>query len=310
VAELLGNAARRSGSGLLQALAERAAEDPFVKVRKMIKDLLVKLMEEANAEADHKGWCDTELATNKQTRDTASADVTDLTAKVEELTALETKLTQEIEDLSQAIVEIDAAMKEAQEERAKEKAANEVTIEDAKVAQQAVVEAIRMLREFYQRAAEATSLAQQTPGADSPYVFDEPYQGMQGSKGGIIGMMEVIQSDFARLESKTSTAEEEAQREFVEFTEKSETDKAVKDREMRHKGFAKDRASRDLRQAKKDLESSQKELAAALEYYEKLKPSCIDLGNSYEERVVRRREEIQSLQEALAILNGNDLSTS
>merc|ERR1719401_549301 len=199
-------------------------------------------------------------------------------------------------------------MKQAAEERAAEKAANAATVEEAKAAQQAVVEAIRLLREFYQKASEATSLAQQAPGADSPYVFDEPYQGMQGSKGGVIGMMEVIQSDFARLESKTSTAEEEAQREFLEFTEKSESDKAVKDREMRHKGFAKERASRDLRQAKKDLEGSQKELAAALEYFEKLKPSCIDLGNSYEERVVRRKEEIQALQEALAILNGNDLT--
>lgn len=309
VAALLQGASQKTGSGLLQALAKSATEDPFVKVRKMIKDLLVRLLEEANAEAEHKGWCDAELATNKQTREMASADVTELTSKVDELTALEAKLAQEIEDLSQAIAEIDAAMKEAQEEREKEKAANLVTIQEAKVAQEAVVEAIRILREFCEKAATATALAQQTPDSDSPFVFDEPYQGMQGSKGGVIGMMEVIQSDFARLESKTSTAEEEAQREFVEFTEKSESDKAVKDREMRHKGFAKDRASRDLRQSKKDLESAQKQLEAALAYYEKLKPSCINLGNSYEERKARRKEEIEALQEALAILNGNDLAT-
>ena len=35
----------------------------------MIKDLIVRLMEEANEEAEHKGWCDTELASNKQTRE-------------------------------------------------------------------------------------------------------------------------------------------------------------------------------------------------------------------------------------------------
>ena len=34
----------------------------------MIKDLIVRLMEEANEEAEHKGWCDTELSTNEQTR--------------------------------------------------------------------------------------------------------------------------------------------------------------------------------------------------------------------------------------------------
>ena len=46
----------------------------------------------------------------------------------------------------------------------------------------------------------------------------------------------------------------------------------------------------------------------ALAYYEKLKPSCVDSGVSYEDRVARRKEEIQSLQEALKILNGDDIA--
>ena len=41
----------------------------------MIKDLIVRLMEEANEESEHKGWCDQELSTNKQTRDTKSSQV-------------------------------------------------------------------------------------------------------------------------------------------------------------------------------------------------------------------------------------------
>merc|ERR1719412_38536 len=60
--------AKELNSRVLSALASRITADPFRKVKKMIKDLITRLMEEANEEAEHKGWCDTELATNEQTR--------------------------------------------------------------------------------------------------------------------------------------------------------------------------------------------------------------------------------------------------
>ena len=53
---------------MLPALAMRVSKDPFKRVKKMIKDLIAKLMEEANEEAEQKGWCDTELSTNEQTQ--------------------------------------------------------------------------------------------------------------------------------------------------------------------------------------------------------------------------------------------------
>merc|ERR1719473_46147 len=66
VATFLQDKARQIDSRVLSALAVRVVADPFKKVKKMIKDLIVKLMEEANEEAEHKGWCDTELSTNEQ----------------------------------------------------------------------------------------------------------------------------------------------------------------------------------------------------------------------------------------------------
>merc|ERR1719326_1190041 len=68
VAKYLNAQAQKLNSRVLSAIATHAAEDPFKKVKKMIKDLIVRLMEEANEEAEHKGWCDTELSTNEQTR--------------------------------------------------------------------------------------------------------------------------------------------------------------------------------------------------------------------------------------------------
>ena len=56
------------------------------------------------------------------------------------------------------------------------------------------------------------------------------------------------------------------------------------------------------------LRCRQKELDAALEYFDKLQPSCVDAGVSYEDRVARRKEEIEPLQEAFKILKGENVA--
>ena len=87
----------------------------------------------------------------------------------------------------------------------------------------------------------------------------------------------------------------------------SAVDKAQKKKDVQHKGLKKQHQQQALQERKGDLEGTQKELDAALDYFDKLKPSCIESGVSFEDRVARRKEEIQSLQEALKILNGEDI---
>merc|ERR1719478_1601389 len=141
----------------------------------MIKDMVVKLMEEANEEAEHKGWCDTELTTNEQTRKQKTQAVEVLHAEIDQLEASVAKLTQEITDLSAAVAELDTAVAEATKIREDEKAKNTVTIKDAQAAETAVAQAMSVLKEFYDQAGEATSFVQMK----QPEIFDKPYTGMQ-----------------------------------------------------------------------------------------------------------------------------------
>jgi len=298
--------AKELNSRVLSALAVHAADDPFTKVKKLIKDLIVRLMEEANEEADHKGWCDTELSTNEQTRKEKTAAVETLHAEIDQLEASIAKLTEEIAELTEAVAALDTAMAEATTLRQEEKSKNTETIADSKEAQTAVAQAITVLKEFYAKAGEATALLQQQPAA--PEIFDKPYTGMQSENGGVIGMLEVIESDFARLQSDTEAAEATAQKEYDEFMTTSEVDKASKTTDIEHKTAKTQDEEQALTLAKADLEGTQKELDAALAYFDKLKPSCVDAGVTYEDRVNRRKEEIESLQEALKILNGEDIA--
>merc|ERR1719236_285658 len=293
-------------SRLLAALAVRVSADPFKKVKKMIKDLITRLLEEANEEATHKGWCDTELGTNAQTRTEKMEKVETLHAEIDELQSSIAFLTEEITVLTEQVAAIDAAVAKATKIREAEKAKNTQTIADAKGAQEAVNQALTVLNEFYAKAGEATAFMQQQP--EAPEIFDEPYKGMGGEAGGVVGMLEVIQSDFARLEAETKAAEEQAQKEYDAFMSDSEVDKAQKTKDFEHATKKKQDQEQLLEEKQGDLEGTQGELDAALAYYEKLKPSCVDSGISYEDRVARRKEEIQSLQEALKILNGEDIA--
>merc|ERR1719321_17316 len=184
--------------------------------------------------------------------------------------------------LSDEIFSLDAAVSKATAIRSEEKAKNTQTIADAKAASEATARALQVLKEFY--------------GANEGTVA-------QGSSStGVIGMLEVISSDFVRLETETTSAEDHAASEYTDFMRDSSKTKAVKETDMKHKLNTKTEKEGDLEEAKKDLAGTQEELDAALAYFEKLKPSCVEAGESYEERKARREEEIESLKDALQIL--------
>lgn len=323
---------------LAETVASTSSANPFIKVKKMIESLIQNLLREAGEESEHKGWCDTELGTNKITRTKLQDTIDGLTAKIDETDSSIIKMTQRIAELDKEVVELNTAMKEASELREAEKSKNEKTIEDAMQAQKAVEAATAILKDFYEKAGEATALLQKGPfdpkagteevkmGSEewnslaNPNVdavdrghkagmqtFGATYKGQQDEAGGVLAMLEVVHGDFSQLEAETSAAETAAADEHREFMATSNKSVAVKTKEVDMLTSDKTEAEAELSSAKSDLAGTQDQLLAADRYYEKLKPTCVDTGISYEERVKARQEEIQSLQEALKILQGYDL---
>merc|ERR1719482_1245193 len=301
--QFLRDQAEKLHSQVLLSVSEHIEDDPFKKVIRMIKELIVKLMEEASAEANHKAFCDTELATNAQTRKEKTEQVETLTAEIDELEASIAQLAEEIKELTDAVAALDAAMAKATKLRHEEKAKNTETIADAVAAQKAMTSALAMLKEFYANAADATALVQAKPD-----IFDSPEQGQQGAATGVIGILEVILSDFARLEAETTAAEKQAQKEYDQFMTDSSADKAAKKADIDFKTEKMTDEQKTLQSQEMDKADAQEALDAAIAYFDKLKPDCVSPGLSYEERVAQRKAEIQSLKEALAILSGEDIA--
>merc|ERR1719316_1393815 len=111
----------------------------------------------------------------------------------------------------------------------------------------------------------------------------EPYKGQQAGSGGVMGMLDVILLDFARLQTETEQAENSAASTYEAFMNESNEDVAVKETEIEHKSNKKDTCTETIAELNKNLKLTQTELDKALDYYDKLKAECVDTKVSYEE---------------------------
>lgn len=257
--------------------------------------------------AEHNGWCETELGTNALTRKDKAEAADQVAAELDSLETKKVKLAQDIEDLQEEISEMADALATATKERAAEKAEHEKAIADAKQGQDAVAQALAVLREFYERKAEATALAQagQTPGEDAPETWSSSFRG-QGQSAGVIGMLEVIQSDFERQQVSAEAAEMEAVNAHKKFSADTDRETAVCQTTLENKQQKAEETDSLLVSTKRSLDQTQKQLEAANDYYEKLQGACLAKVD-FDERNRRRDEEIESLTDAYKILAGEDL---
>jgi len=300
----------------------RSTASPFQKVKQMIQDLVTRLEQEAQSEADQKGWCDTEMSSATSNRDDAQMKIEDLNAFLTEKNALVEQLTEEIATLAQEIADLEKAMNEATELRNTEHDKNLVTIAESTAGETAVGQAIDFLEGFYGSLLQAPPTAEgyerfsaEGAGADGKTVDDMAPDdgGVSGEYGGksdasksIIGLLKVIESDFTN--SVSSTTDEENSQESEYQTLKSDTAislTAKRDSKGTKEGN-KQTANLDISDKEADLDDEKAALAAAMKELEKLKPVCVDTGMSWEERTARREQEIESLKEALKILQNTD----
>jgi len=219
--------------------------------------------------------------------------VNKLTAEIEMLTEEIAAMAKKIATLAKEQAELTKAMSEATEQRTSEKATNTEAMKDAAAGEEATKAALVILKEFY---ASQASFLQQVPEMAA-------YKGMQSAKGGVVGMLEVISSDFARLFADTKASEDAAASEYASFMKDATASKKAKHDLEFKTSLEKDQAEFEKSQTTKDLESTQEELDRARDYQQYLKPVCLEVHVSYEERVARRKEEIDALKEAYEILD-------
>jgi chromosome segregation ATPase len=293
VVHMLKKLASEEKSKSLAQLASRVAsalrigvssgEDPFVKIKEMVGDMIEKLQSAQADDATQKAFCDKEMKETKDKKADKEADVEKISTKKEQQEAQSAKLKEQVAALQKELSELASAQAEATNLRSEEKLAVDASTPDLKKAIKGIQMALKVLKDYYAKAADAA-------------------HGASGAGSGIIALLETAETDFIRNLNEMVAEEEMAAAAFEQQTKENDLTKLAKEADVKYKtkeAVALDKSASDLGT---DLSGTQDELDAVNSAWSTLQSQCIAKPASYEERQKRRQEEVARLQDTLAVL--------
>merc|ERR1719229_1310297 len=310
VVNIVKRLAKEHGSAELAQLASRiasvfqygagAGEDPFAKVKSLIRDLIVKLEAAAGAEATEKAYCDEQIAKTEAKQTELEDDVAKLTAKIDQASAASAGLKADVRDLQAELAALAKLQAEMDQTRQEEHAAYVEAKADLELGLAGVRQALGVLRDYYGSGASAAAMMQtmRQPAPPVPDLFEPA----TGAGQCIIGILEVVESDFAKNLAQEETEEADALADYEKTTQENKVSSTLKQQDVKYKTQEFIGLDKSIAEMKGDLKSTQTELDAVNDYYAKIKDRCIAKAETYETRTAKRAAEIKGLKEALAIL--------
>jgi hypothetical protein len=289
--QFIKNLAKKNKAPALAQLASRIGSamrlshgaDVFAKIKGMVSDMIEKLEEEQAAAAELKAWCDKEIAEATAKKEDATAELEKLNTKLESDTAHSAKLKEEVATLQKELAELAARTQEMDKIRADEKAVYEKNRPEMEQGLKGVKLALKILNEYYANA-------------------DKSHSASSGGASGIVGMLEVVESDFTKGLTEMIATEEAAVAAYESETKDNEIEKTTKEQDVKYKTKEFTTLDKTIGDVTKDRDGVQDELDAVNSALKALDKKCTYKVESYEERKARREAEINGLKEALEIM--------
>jgi len=314
VVSMVRKLAREHHSAALAQLASRIAAvmklgasggaDPFVKVKAMLNDLIGKLEAEAGHEADEKAYCDEQLAKTEQKKGELQDDSAKLAAKIDQATARSASLKAGVRQLEDELSALARQQAEMDTQRQDSHHAFVQAKADLEAGLQGVRRALGLLRDYY-GSGDSAELLQDGEGlaeAMRQPAMPVSHSKASGAGSSIIGVLEVVESDFAKNLVEEETAEDNAQAEYDKMSQENKLTKARKDQDVKYQTKEFNALDKTISDLVSDRDTMDAELSAVLEYYSKVQERCVAKPETYEARKARREAEIKGLKEAMAIL--------
>merc|ERR1719484_3206 len=195
------------------------------------------------------------------------------------------KLKESVATLQNELAALASSQAEMDKIRSDEKAIYTKNSAEMKAGIEGVKKALSVLKEYYAKEGKSHNAA-------------------GGAGGGIVSMLEVVESDFTKGLAEMEGAESSAVAEYEKVTYMNKVEKTSKDQDVKYKTKEAAGLDKATTEAVSDRDGVQAELDALLEYQAKLDKMCIAKAEPYAERKRRREAELAGLKEALKILYG------
>jgi len=311
--------AKQEHSAALMQLASRISSvlrnhhgaDPFKKVRGMVKDMIAKLETEMKEDAAEKAYCDEQLAKTSEKKGDLEDDIAKMTNTIDTAVSKSAKLKQQIRGLETDLSALAKEQADMDKIRGKENAAYKASKADLEQGLSGVRKALDVLRDYYSGGSSA--LVQEDDSADDS--SDEDFKSFMqqpkapvkaeksaGAGGGIIDILTIVESDFAKDLATEETEESTATSEYDKMTQENKVAKATMEQDVKYKTAEVKSLAATISEVSSDRDTANTELSAVNEYWKKIQDRCIAKPETYEERAARRAKEIAGLKQALNIL--------
>lgn len=276
---------------------------PFNKVKGLIRDMIAKLESQAGAEATEKAYCDEQISKTETKKGELEEDIAKATSRIDKASARSAQLKEEVRMLQGELAALAKGQAEMDRIRSESHADYGEAKSDLELGLNGVRKALDTLRQYYGSGSAAMLQGESQLSAlmNQPAV-PEVHSKSGGVGGGIIDLLEVVESDFAENLAKEEAEEADAQSEYEKISQENAITKTTKEQDVKYKTQESKSMDATVTEYSGDLDTANTEYAAVMEYYDKIKTRCIAKPETYEARQARRAAEIQGLKEALTIL--------
>mmetsp|Transcript_118932 Transcript_118932/g.210317 ORF Transcript_118932/g.210317 Transcript_118932/m.210317 type:complete len:689 (+) Transcript_118932:77-2143(+) len=297
--------AKRLNNPRLATLAVRVRLDAFTKVKKAIDGMIVKLLEEKEAEIKKKDFCVDGFDENERQTQDHTEEKTDLETQMDDLKMLIQGLSDAIANIKAEIGDLQVQLKRSTEDREKQSKEFQQTLADQRATEALLEKALLILNSFYAKAASAALLqreSEEPAGPPPPPGFKE-YKPNAGAAG-VTGMIQQIIDDAKAMAAQAIKDETDAVAAYGAFVTDTNDSIKAKSEEMVDKSEKKAEAEQTLVETTGDHSSVVKELEQLASELDGLHENCDYIIKNFDIRQVARDEEVSALKQAKAILSG------